>query len=55
MPCTDGGGSLLTILLEDGRLVNAQVSRQVEWNRFAIKVDGQGGWARDSHTGRFRG
>ncbi|CAK9053328.1 Hypothetical protein (Fragment), partial [Durusdinium trenchii] len=35
------GGSLLTILLEDGRLVNAQVSRQVEWNRFAIKVDGQ--------------
>jgi hypothetical protein len=30
------GGTSLTILLEDGRLVNATVSRREKWNTFAL-------------------
>ena len=33
------GGSELTILMEDGQLVNATVSRRVKWNTFALRFD----------------
>ena len=37
------GGTSLTILLEDGRLVNAKVSRREKWNTFALRFpDGEG-------------
>jgi len=38
------GGTSLTILLEDGRLVNAKVSRREKWNTFALRFPDGEGW-----------